>query len=84
MMPEFWSGLCPVRTKPSQAGLGVETGAVIDFHHVAVFELGSQGGLLAVHMRAATVSVADIAVNGVSKIHHRGATRQGHESGSWA
>ena len=61
----------PVRTKPSHAGLGFAWGGD-DFHHVAVLEFGTQRNLFVVDL-GGTGAIADVAVDGIGKIDHRGA-----------
>ena len=49
-----------------------------DFHHVAVLEFGTQRNLFVVDL-GCTGAIADVAVDGIRKIDHRGARGRGHD-----
>ena len=68
----------PVRTKPSQAGLGVETGAVTT-STTSPFFSSVRSGTCSPLMLAADGAVADVAVDGVGEVDHRRAARQRHD-----
>ena len=64
------------KTEPSRVGGGQRRG--VNFHHIAVFKRSAQRHLFAVDF-GRQGAVTHIAVNGVSKIHDRGAPGQGHD-----
>ena len=77
VMPNF--GTCSTgayKAQPSRVRLGA--GVDHHFHHIAVFELGSQRHLFAANA-GADGAIPHVAVDGVGKVHHGGATRHGHD-----
>ena len=72
-------GACaPGAHKAEPRGIGRGIGGSDHLHHVPIFEGRAQRHLLAIDARCHG-AVADIAVDGIGKVHHGGAARQRHD-----
>ena len=64
------------KAKPGRVGRGGLSRD--DLYHIAAFEFGAQWHFFVIDLGSGG-AVADLAVNGVGKVHHGGAARHGHD-----
>ena len=64
--------------EPQPGRVGCRNRRGDDFYDIAILEFGAQRHLFVVDLRCGG-AVAHVAVNGVGKINHRGAARQGQD-----